>query len=238
MRLNGFNMFDDARRAVFCAVVLAFAGGFVAADDKPSKSAKPGAKKSAADAIKGNPNRGADSPTAERISSKREAAAIEFAQQHHLELAHLLGRLKDSHPDQYAKALRELDRTRERLDKQKEKDAARYAILLREWQLDSRVRLLAARMTMGASAELETELRTVLTERHDVRLQLLTYDRERTKNLVQKMDEQIAEHVQSRDGSIDREVDRIKRNAVTRKKSLGKPAVKRPVEKDAKDKQK
>ena len=163
----------------------------------------------------------------EPVSPKREAAAVLFAKQHHAELAELLDRLKASHPEQYIKAIRELDRTRDKLEKQRERDADRYAILLREWQVDSRVRLLAARMTMSTSAELETELRAALVERQDVRLQLLTYDREKSKTRVQKMDEQIAEHLQNRESSIDREFDRIKKSAEVRKKS-----VKRAVEKE------
>ena len=88
----------------------------------------------------------------EPVSPKREAAAVLFAKQHHAELAELLDRLKASHPEQYIKAIRELDRTRDKLEKQRERDADRYAILLREWQVDSRVRLLAARMTMSENA--------------------------------------------------------------------------------------
>ncbi len=194
------------------------------AEKKPATADKTPAKKAAAAEVTKN--------DAEPIPPKREAAAIKFAQQHHPELAELLSRLKASHPEQYTKALRELDKTRDRLEKAKDNDADRYAMLLREWQLDSRVRLLAARLTMSTSEELETELRQALTERHDVRLQLLTYDREKSKTRLQKMDEQIAEHVQNRETSIDREFDRIKKSAETRKKPLAKPAPKRIGDKD------
>ena len=207
--------------------------GFVVrsmADDKPAKANKsasadktPAQKPAPAEASK------ADN---EPISLKRETEAVAFAQQHHPQLAELLTRLKASHPEQYTKALRELDKTRSRLEKARETDADRYAILLREWQLDSRVRLLAARITMSTSEELETELRQVLTERHDVRLQLLTYDREKSKTRLQKVDEQIAEHVQNRETSIDREFDRIKKTAEIRKKPVSKPASKRTGDKD------
>ncbi len=203
----------------------------VMADDKSAKSDKkpvsvekiPAKRLAAAEAAKLD---------TEPISPKREEAAVAFAQQHHPQLADLLGRLKGSHLEQYTKALRELDKTRTRLEKAKEIDADRYAILLREWQLDSRVRLLAARLTMSTSEELESELRQVLTERHDVRLQLLTYDREKSKTRLQKMDEQIAEHVQNRETSIDREFDRIKKSADMRKKPVTKPASKRAGDKD------
>ena len=210
------------------AMLLVAAGviPFAAADDKPSKLAKPVAKKPAAAEI----NKA--KVETEPVSLQREIAAVGFAQQHHPELALLLGRLKESHPDQYTKALRELDKTRTRLEKANDADADRYAILLREWQLDSRVRLLAARLTMSTSEELETELRQTLTERHDVRLQLLTYDREKSKTRLLKVDEQIAEHVQNRESNIDREFDRIKKSSEMRKKPVTKPAAKRTENKD------
>lgn len=222
------------RRAIRLGVVVCvLASGFVVrsiADDKPSKPSKPAvtekapAKKSASTDVAKADN--------EPISPKRETEAVAFAQQHHPQLAELLTRLKASHPEQYTKALRELDKTRSRLEKTREVDTDRYAILLREWQLDSRVRLLAARITMSTSEELETELRQVLTERHDVRLQLLTYDREKSKTRLQKMDEQIAEHVQNRGTNIDREFDRIKKTAEMRKKPVAKPVSKRTGDKD------
>ena len=242
MRLN--------RLPLSLGVALVLTSGLAAraiADEKPAKAIKPSNAKTATE----KPNKSDKKPAAaekapakkltaveatkndaEPVPPKREAAAIKFAQQHHPELAELLGRLKASHPDQYTKALRELDKTRDRLEKAKDNDADRYAILLREWQLDSRVRLLAARLTMSTSEELETELRQTLTERHDTRLQLLTYDREKSKTRLQKMDEQIAEHVQSRETSINREFDRIKKSAEMRKKSVTKPASKRTSDKD------
>lgn len=218
-------------------------------ESKPPQPIKPQPQKSAGEksaaerkgapghkAMSGKPASADSSNGAfEPISPKREAAAVYFAKQHHPELAELLDRLKASHPDQYTKAIRELDRTRDKLEKQRERDTKRYAFLLREWQLDSRVRLLAARMTMGGTPELEAELRQVLVERHDVRLQLLTYDRERSKARWQKVDEQIAEHVQYRAVTIDRELEKIKRNADTRKRSLPKSAIKRSLETDTKD---
>ena len=240
------------RLRIWLGVTLVLTSALVVraiADDKPAKANKPSdAKTSAAKTSAEKPDKkpavAEKSPTkkpavteaakndAEPIAPKREAAAIKFAQQHHPELAELLSRLKASHPDQYTKALRELDKTRDRLEKVRENDAERYAILLHEWQLDSRVRLLAARITMSSSEELESELRQVLTERHDVRLQLLTYDREKSKTRLLKVDEQIAEHVQNRETSIDREFDRIKKSADMRKKSVTKPAAKRTNDKD------
>lgn len=213
------------------------------ADDKPAKANKPSDAKASAEKPEKKPAQVEKAPAkkpavdaakadAEPIPPKREAAAIKFAQQHHPELAVLLSGLKASHPDQYTKALRELDKTRERLEKAKDNDADRYAILLREWQLDSRVRLLAARLTMSTSEELELELRQTLAERHDTRLQLLTYDREKSKTRLQKMDEQIAEYVQNREANIDREFDRIKKSAEMRKKPPTKSASKRTGDKD------
>lgn len=234
------------------AGVLAFHGQPSLADDKsngkPAKSptasvSKPVESKSnlvkpqKSDAPKGNSSKSPGSPSkstpvkvvdgaakkTDRLPADRESLAVAFAQQHHSELADLLVGLKNSRPDDFSKAIRELDRTRERLERQQEIDSGRYSLLLREWQLDSRVRLLAARMTMGETRELESELRSLLRERQDVRLQLLIYDRDKSKVRLQKLDEQIAEYVESRDANLDREFDKIKKNAEARKRSLSKP---------------
>lgn len=238
IRLNHRFHERSSRRLVVClAVVVAFmATSFFAhtnaddqrtsrTDNSSASAEKSATKKPGSVAMQ-------KSSDLEPISPKREDAAVAFAQQHHQELAELLTRLKASYPDQYMKALRELDKTRSRLERARESDEDRYLILLREWQLDSRVRLLAARLTMSTSEELERELRQTLADRHDARLQLLTYDREKSKARFQKMDEQIAEHVQNRESNIDREFDRIKKSAEMRKKSAAKPAPKRTGDKD------
>lgn len=232
-----FSKTSQCRTSMWSSIVVfGLATGFLAgsmADDKlPGDKDKKTSVTDKSPSKKPAPTVSGKPADIEPISPKREEAAVAFAQQHHRELAELLTRLKVSFPEEYMKALRELDKTRSRLEKAREYDEDRYAILLREWQLDSRVRLLAARLTMSTSAELEAELRQALTERHDARLQLLTYDREKSKARFLKMDEQIAEHVQNRESSIDREFDRIKKTAETRKKSLAKPAAKRTSDKD------
>jgi hypothetical protein len=213
--------------------------------ESKSKLVKPQKNPQKSEAPKGNSSKSPGSPgkatpvkvvdgaakKTEQLPADREMLAVAFAQQHHPELADLLVGLRNSRPDDFSKAIRELDRTRERLERQREIDPGRFSLLLREWQLDSRVRLLAARMTMGETRELESELRSLLRERQDVRLQLLIYDRDKSNARLQKLDEQIAEYVESRDVSLDREFDKIKKNAEARKRSLSKAPADRRTEK-------
>ena len=112
-----------------CALTVGLLTSILMANDKPAKPSKPTDTKSLSDKPDKKPTSTEKAPPKksppaeaskvdnEPISPKRETAAIAFAQQHHLELAELLTRLKVSHPDQYTKALNELDKTRTRLEK-------------------------------------------------------------------------------------------------------------------------
>jgi len=103
-------------------------------------------------------------------TAAREAAALQFARDHHPELADLLPQLKASNKREYMAALRELARTSERLARVRDRSAERYEVELQAWQLDSQIRLLAARLTMSDRPELEAELKQLLRQRVAVRL--------------------------------------------------------------------
>ncbi len=121
-----------------------------------------------------------------------EQAALEFAQQHHPELADLLATLKKSDKQQYVNALRELDRDRDRHAKLAERDQERAKLSLEVWKMDSRIRLELAKFTMTQEPEREARIRELLKQRRDARLALLVLDKKRLAGRASKVDEQIA----------------------------------------------
>lgn len=121
-----------------------------------------------------------------------EQAALEFAQQHHPELADLLATLKKSDKQQYVNALRDLDRDRDRHVKLAERDQERAKASLEVWKMDSRIRLELAKFTMTQEPEREARIRELLKQRHDARLALLMLDKKRLAGRASKVDEQIA----------------------------------------------
>jgi hypothetical protein len=173
------------------------------------------------------------SSSALAVDKETEAAAIEFARTHHPELAGLLDQLRMNAPKEYEAAITDLNRSRERLEKTRDRLPERYALELAEWKLNSRIRLLAARMAMSADADLEADLRSTLRERTEVRRKLLQEERDRTAKRVEKLDEQINEQLAQADKIVDREFATIQRTisnsaskAANAAKARGVPAAK------------
>ncbi len=139
------------------------------------------------------------------ITADREAAALVFARQNHPELAALLDGLKRNAPREYQAALVDLDRAVERLSKVKERSAERYEFELAEWKITSRIRLLAARLTMSSDPTVEAELRAALRERLELRLAAHRVERDRLQVRVTKLDQQIEELASKADATVEKQ---------------------------------
>ena len=153
------------------------------------------------------------------ITPERQAAALKFAELHHPELFELVKGLRKARRAAYEKAVRQLYNDSERLARLKERVPSRYELALTEWQLDSRLRLLVARITMSAGdPEMEAQLRELLKKRLEARLALLKLDRERQAARLKKLDEQIEEIEADENAAIDKDLVRIQRSLGVRKR--------------------
>lgn len=146
------------------------------------------------------------------MTPAREAAAITFAQRHHAELADLVRQLKSANRAQYQRAIRDLFKSSERLARLEERDPEKHVFALKLWKLESRIRLLAARLTMTGSADLERELKDTLLQRNEVRLSQMRLDRDRFQARIERLDKSIANLSANRTTSVDREIARMKRS--------------------------
>lgn len=205
------------------AILLLSAGACLVADDKTDKPTgeRP---KAAAKAEKA----AAKQPVV-TISEEREAAALAFAHENHAELSALLEGLKRNAPKEYRAALVDLDRAVERLAKAKEKSAERYEFELADWKITSRIRLLAARLTMSSDPTVELELRAALRERLDLRLAAQRTERDRLQNRVAKLDQQIDEMASKADATIEKQFQDLKKSLPT-SKPAAKAKAKKPVD--------
>jgi hypothetical protein len=158
------------------------------------------------------------------MTPERQAAAMKFAELHHPELHQLLEGLKRGSRAEYQQAVRQLYHDSERLARLKERAPFRYDFLLAEWQLDSRLRLLVARMTMSSDdPELEAQLQELLKKRLDNRLALLKGDRERQAARLAKLDDQIHDIESDRESAIQKDLLRIQRSLGITKRPQKKP---------------
>lgn len=158
------------------------------------------------------------------ISPKREKLAIEFANLHHAELAKLIQRLKKHKPREYKRAIRDLDITLNKLERFKKRDSERYRLTLERWKVDSRIRLLAARVSVRGGSSDKSELKTLLKKRVDLKLALLKNDRQLAEKRIEKINKSISEIENNRDKVIDAEFIKINRS------------IRKPVQKNKKQK--
>jgi hypothetical protein len=163
------------------------------------------------------------------ISPDREAAALAFARENHPELASLLDGLKRNAPKEYQAAMTDLDRVVDRLAKSKERSPERYTFELAEWKLTSRIRLLAARLTMSPDPTVEAELRAALRERLELRLSAQRVERDRLQARVNKLDQQIEEMSSKADAIIEKQFVELRKTMPT-PKPAAKAKSKKPTE--------
>ncbi len=184
--------------------VASVAGGFDGDSDKP------GANK---------PNRAKETPKT-LVTPEMEAEATSFIRQNHPELVELLNQLKASNTTQYQQAVRDLSRAATTLATTAKSDPKKHVLDLKAWQVTSQIQVLAARMAMGRSPDVEAELKARLLEQIDIRLEQQELDRERTAARLERLDTTIAKTKQSRDEEAKKAFDKLA-------KSMPKPSPKK-----------
>lgn len=174
----------------------------------------------------------------EALTKEREGAALAFAREHHEELAELLAKLKDSSPRDYQAAIHDLSRASDRIGRLKEKQQRLYDYELQSWKVDSRIRLLQARLSMSGDKQLEDQLRTLLTERAEMRLKRLKSERELVQENLRKIDERLKEAQKARDGVDGELAAMIERANNVQKSNIAKSAEKNGIKAKKGDKPK
>ena len=140
-------------------------------------------------------------------------AAVAFAVAHHPELVPLLDRLRKEAPGEFAAAVADLDRTRERLAKLRDKQPERHDAALAEWKLSSRIRLTLARLATNPSAEAEEELRELVRQRAEARLVPLRAERDRITARLDKITAQLEAFDRDPDAAVAAEFEAVRAKA-------------------------
>lgn len=156
------------------------------------------------------------------ITPEREAAVATFVERNHAELAPLLAHLRSSQPRQYEQAVREIFRVTERLAGVQERDPLLYELEVKLWTAQSRVQVLAARLSMDMTDSLKEELRAALAEQMAARLLVLKHQREQASQRLARMDRDIDQLEANRQAAIDRQVEMLTRAAGGKNKNAQK----------------
>lgn len=208
-------------RVITFSIMLLIAFGALANSSRADDSADKAAARAKAVAKVEKVAARVQAPAA--IPAEREAAALAFARENHPELASLLDGLKKNSSKEYQAALLDLDRAVERLAKMKEKSPERHATELADWKITSRIRLLAARLTMSPDPTVEAELRVALRERLEMRLSAQRVERDRLQVRVSKLDQQIAEMESKADATVEKQFLELKKTLPAKPTTKSKP---------------
>ena len=190
------------------------------ADEKKPETNKPEEKARVAE--QGKPEQVDKKSRSEKSEADRKAA-MEFATQHHPELARLLEQLEKSRPNEFARAIRDLNQQLQQLERTREKNPTRYDAQLEGWKIESQIRVLTARWSLSRDAELETQIRGLLKQRREAKMAQLKADKQRLLEQQRKIDEQLTALSDPMDSQVDKEWEQLAKKAGSPKNS-GKKA--------------
>jgi hypothetical protein len=181
-------------------------------------------------------------PTPMNVTPEREAAVQTFVERNHPELAELLSHLKTNRPQEYERAIRDLHRITERLAGIQERDRTQYDLEIALWTAQSRVQLLTARLRMGTTDSLKSDLREALNVQAEAKVALHKHERKRVADRLAMIDADIDQFENERQKVIDKQMDLLVRSAKSGKEAkpgpkgaVSKPAGKRPGNKTSAD---
>ncbi len=173
------------------------------------------------------------------MTDEQQALALKFAREHHRELLPLLNRLRNSRPEEYQRALRDLHSAATRFGRLRERlSEAGYQRQLELWKLDSRIRLQLARWAVTQDEKLKAEIHNLIVARQSLRRDQYTQERDRLTERLKRINELLAD---PRLTSPEAEWTRLSRSvrprpAAARKsksqsKSQSQPAAEKPAKK-------
>jgi hypothetical protein len=145
------------------------------------------------------------------FTPQREAAALEFVRLHHAELGGLLARLQELKREEYELAIRELFQTRERLAAIRAGDEALYALTLEIWQVESQVKVLAARLAVAATGDpkLESEIKELLYKQVDLQRRIVEHNRDKVLKTLEAMNANVKLLSEKRDEFVERRLQNL-----------------------------
>lgn len=156
-----------------------------------------------------------------KIARRQASSAMALAREHHPELARLIAKLRGRAPRAHDAAIRDLVASMQRIERAKKRGEKDHQLALRVWSLESKARLLAARMSVarprpGASPDLSRELAAILTQAEKAKRQQLRLEMARHERVIRRLRRRLE---QDADKSIQSQLRRIQRDARKRTKS-------------------
>lgn len=188
-------------------------------ETKPNTRKKPNEK--AGEARTQKPSSSIQKRTAQ-VSKKRIEELFKFVKNHHREILPLLKKVRNDNPAQFQIAMRSLDREVQSLNSLP-KNSARRQRSLELWVTRSKTKLMAAKVATAPSEEkakeLKKQMRQLIADHYDSRLQNLKDDRDAARLRVEKLDQHLTKLKANRSNEIQRQIDAFTRSAQKMKRN-------------------
>lgn len=134
---------------------------------------------------------------------QNESDAIAFVQEHHSELVALLQSLKSMRQKEYEMAIREIIRTKKRLDSLAKRETDLHAMELEAWKLKSKIDLLMAKAIAQDTSFDKVALRDLLSQQVENQKKRWKHE----QSTITKRQEQLAELLKRTEGHEEERVE-------------------------------
>ena len=134
---------------------------------------------------------------------QNETDAIAFVQEHHSELVALLQSLKSMRQKEYEMAIREIIRTKKRLDSLAKRETDLHAMELEAWKLKSKIDLLMAKAIAQDTSFDKVALRDLLSQQVENQKKRWKHE----QSTITKRQEQLAELLKRTEGHEEERVE-------------------------------
>ncbi len=170
-------------------------------------------------------------PNNATLTTDQQTYALEFARQHHPELANLLVRLQRSSPSGFARGIRDVHSAAERIERVSERQPARREAELKKWKIDSEVRLLTAKWVMSQDPKLEERIQQLLRDRHNAKIDRLHAERDKLAERLHQLDKQIGMSTSDTEAILAAEWQRLTKQATAATRDRIRQPKKPPIRK-------
>ena len=150
-----------------------------------------------------------------KLTREQEEVALDFAHQHHGELAKLLEHLREKSPTAFSRGIREVYYASQRINRAAERTPSRFDAELKKWKTDSEIKLLTAKYAMSQDPVLEDQIRSLLRSRQEARIDDLRAERDKLAQKLQELDQQIGMGNAELDAFIAEEFEKITKQAMS-----------------------
>ena len=207
-----------------CLNIVLVEGRTTVRGDEHASDRKSTAESKDGDSAVDGPNNKSNSS---RLTDEQTENALKFAETHHPELASLLKGLRSKSSTEFKRGIREVHLATIRLDRLQDKQPARFDNELKQWKIDSEIRLLSAKWIITGDKKLERKIQSMLRHRQENRLKRLETERDRLAARLQQLDQQINMDASGLEAALDAEWEKLAKRAAATRKSRRQSAAKK-----------